>query len=309
MIYEHSATDFKVLVDATTANSVRTLNTQLFATGLRTSQADYEHLRSLPGSRVAEEFLLHSRLRRGDAQTGLSVLNYFSEEAQAMLRLLDRGEAHGQECIPLPKSAPLDMSLEAVILRRRSVRDFDGSPLSFDALAAIIRAACGRTGTSALGNAREGIVQRSSPSGGALYPIALHVCAIGIDGLARGLYIFDVHRDSLWRTDGGAAVDAVLGSFAFPGQVISETEAAALCLLVARPWRSMRKYGHRGMRYVFLEAGAMAEHLALAATALGVGSVHCASFYDDEAHEALDIDGVYEALVHGMFLGNVNRTA
>jgi SagB-type dehydrogenase family enzyme len=77
-----------------------------------------------------------------------------------------------------------------------------------------------------------------------------------------------------------------------------------LLLLVGRPWRSMRKYGARGMRHVFLEAGAMAEHVHLAATALGLGSVDCSSVYDDEAHEALGMDGLYEALLHVVVVGS-----
>jgi len=41
----------------------------------------------------------------------------------------------------------------------------------------------------------------------------------------------------------------------------------------------------------------------LAAAALGIGSVDSSSFYDDEVHEALGFDGVFEALVHAQVLG------
>jgi nitroreductase len=52
-----------------------------------------------------------------------------------------------------------------------------------------------------------------------------------------------------------------------------------------------------------LEAGAIAEQIALACVALGVGSVDSSSFYDDEVHEALGIDGESEAVVHLVVLG------
>ena len=58
------------------------------------------------------------------------------------------------------------------------------------------------------------------------------------------------------------------------------------------------------MRYVFLEAGAIAEHISLAAAALGLGDVHFGSFYDDEAHQALRVDGLYEALIHSVLIGS-----
>jgi SagB-type dehydrogenase family enzyme len=115
--------------------------------------------------------------------------------------------------------------------------------------------------------------------------------------------VYDPHSDQLWERGDDHDVDALLDGLALPGQVITEKTAACVFLLVGRPWRSMRKYGDRGMRYVFLEAGAIAEHIHLTATALGLGSVDCGSFYDDEAHESLEVDGVYEALIHAVFLG------
>jgi SagB-type dehydrogenase family enzyme len=72
---------------------------------------------------------------------------------------------------------------------------------------------------------------------------------------------------------------------------------------VARPWRSMRKYGSRGVRYVFVEAGAIAQCVHLAAEALGVGTVDCASVYEDEAGDVMGIDGLFEQLVHTVVVG------
>jgi hypothetical protein len=37
--------------------------------------------------------------------------------------------------------------------------------------------------------------------------------------------------------------------------------------------------------------------------ALGFGSLDCASFYDDEVHEAMNLDGLYQALVHTVIVG------
>jgi SagB-type dehydrogenase family enzyme len=65
----------------------------------------------------------------------------------------------------------------------------------------------------------------------------------------------------------------------------------------------MRKYGNRGLRFLFLEAGAMAQNIHLACEALGLGSFDCASVYDDEVHEALGIDGLHESLLHTVIIG------
>jgi nitroreductase len=57
------------------------------------------------------------------------------------------------------------------------------------------------------------------------------------------------------------------------------------------------------MRHALLEAGAIAAHINLAAAALGLGSVDCSSLFDDEVHEALGVDGIYEAVVHAVVVG------
>ncbi len=283
-----SSIEIRIAIKAAAANSARRVNPSIVATGLRSHAARYDALSDLPQPRSAEEFLVNSRLRRGDFEMGTSVMGYFTEQAAAMLSLLGREATEGGPHAPLPDSVKLDVTLGDAIRHRCSVRSYSGEAMAVSHLATILRAARGRG---------------STPSGGGLYPVDLHVAALRVTGLPRGVYAFDPDRDELRQTQAEAGADALLDALAFPGQVISERGAAAVCLLVGRPWRSMRKYGDRGMRYVFLEAGAIAEHINLAAVALGLGSVDCGSFYDDEVHEALDVDGVYEALIHAVFLG------
>ena len=295
--------DPRLATDAVVANSLRPANPSIVSTGLRTHASRYDALRLVSGGRVAEEFLINSRLRRGDVEMGLSSLSYFTEQAVAMLSLLGREERRGSHCVSLPKSVELPMNLGEVIRRRRSVRAYSGDAMPLVYLATIMRAACGITEHTAGRDDVPGLALRSTPSGGALYPLDLHIAALHVEDLPRGLYVYDPHRDELWQRGDEGGIHVLLEALALPGQVITETQASAVCLVVGRPWRSMRKYGDRGMRYVFLEAGAMAEHITLAAVALGFGSVHCASFYDDEVHEGLEVDGLYEALIHSVVLG------
>lgn len=303
MTQDNHNIDSRLAIDAVTANNLRPANPSIGSTGLGTHASRYDALRNASGGRVAEEFLINSRLRRGDVEMGLSVASYFSEQAVAMLSLLGREDRRGSHCLSLPKSVELHMNLGEVIRRRRSVRTYSGDAMPLAYLATIIRAACSITGRTAEEDSVSGYAFRSTPSGGALYPIDLYVAALHVEGLPRSLYVYDPCRDELWQTGDDGMVNALLEALALPGRVITEKQASAVCLLVGRPWRSMRKYGDRGMRYVFLEAGAMAEHINMAAVALGLGSVDCGSFYDDEVHEALEVDGLYEALIHSVFLG------
>jgi SagB-type dehydrogenase family enzyme len=202
----------------------------------------------------------------------------------------------------LPESIPLRMALGESIRRRRSVRRYTGDPLPLAYLATICRASCGVT-VVADGGEGPPLALRSAPSAGGLYPIELHVVALRVEGLPLGVFAYDPRRDLLWQSADEDAARAVDAAVAAPEEMIMRSAACAIALLIARPWRVMRKYGARGMRHVMHEAGAISEHVHLASVALGVGSVDCASLYDDEVHEALGIDGLFEALVHGIFLG------
>ena len=51
----------------------------------------------------------------------------------------------------------------------------------------------------------------------------------------------------------------------------------------------MWKYGQRGYRYVWIEAGHLAQNLYLVSGALGLASVALGGFFDDEADALLGV--------------------
>jgi len=195
------------------------------------------------------------------------------------------------------------MSVSEAIRQRRSVRTYTGEPVPLSWVATLAFAAEGVTHTTASGDSGVEMALRSAPSAGALYPVELRLAALRVTDLACAVYAYDAQRHELVTVGDETALDGLMESLAVADEIVMCSQAALVCLFVARPWRSMRKYGPRGMRHVFIEAGAMAENVNLAAVALGLGAVDCSSVYDDEAHEALGIDGVYEAVVHAQVLG------
>lgn len=58
--------------------------------------------------------------------------------------------------------------------------------------------------------------------------------------------------------------------------------------------RVLWKYGPRGYRFVHMDAGIVASHAYLVATALRLRTCAVAAFQDDLANELLDIDGASE---------------
>lgn len=53
--------------------------------------------------------------------------------------------------------------------------------------------------------------------------------------------------------------------------------------------RTTVKYGDRGIRYVYMEAGHTAQNLCLQATAMDLGTVTVGAFYDGQVKEVLNL--------------------
>jgi SagB-type dehydrogenase family enzyme len=223
-----------------------------------------------------------------------------------MLSLAERTSHPPDSTFQLPESVPLRMDLGDAIRQRRSHRLYTGDPLPLDYLATVVRCAVGYTGQAEVDLASGAQVTlnfRATPSGGRLLPVQLYIAVLNVTRLQKGLYSYDPLNDCLHQVGARPVVDKLLSAFATSEELLSVSRASALLLLTAKPWRTMRKYGPRGMRLVFMEAGYIAQNIHLAATALGFGTVDCASIYDDEADEALSLDGTFETLVHAVVIG------
>jgi SagB-type dehydrogenase family enzyme len=284
------------------ANSFRTVEPRIAATGFRTNALRQDGGRHGVDPDPAGEFLANSRLLRRDAEFDTSVSAFFTGWGAAVVSLLDLGGRRGLPEIRLPEPLALPMTFGETFRRRRSVRLYTGDAMPLQYLGTILHAACGVTGELPTADGAS-VAVRSTPSAGALYPVEVHVVALQVDGLRAGTFVYDARGHRLWDTGGTEQVEGVLAALAAPDEVIAAREACAIFLLVARPWRSMRKYGARGLRHVFLEAGAIAEHVNLASVALGLGSVDCSGVYDDEVDDVLGLDGFHETLVHVVVVG------
>jgi SagB-type dehydrogenase family enzyme len=304
---DKETTDHWVANTAAYANLFKEVAPWVQSTGFRTNALRYSTISQFNDGRIAEDFLINSRLVRCDRESDASIASYFSDAAIAMLSKLGQEEDSGLPVLSLPESIGLHLELGEAIARRRSIRSYTGDKLGLDYVATILRSAAGITGVAevdlALGG--ESLLRfRATPSAGGLYPIDLYVVALKVADLDRGIYRYNPNKDELVQVRASSAVEHLIESLAAPDEVISIRQANAVFLLVGQPWRSMRKYGARGMRFLFLEAGAIAENINLATMALGFGSLDCASFYDDEVHEAMNLDGLYQTLVHTVIVGH-----
>jgi SagB-type dehydrogenase family enzyme len=198
--------------------------------------------------------------------------------------------------VDLGPSAPLTMTLGETISSRRSTRSFAATPLPLPALAALLRAGYGVTGTVEARDASQPV--RAAPSGGALYPLELTVVARRVEGLPPGVYHFDPLDDTLEQLREGAAPIAATTPFADVAGA-----AAAVIVVSGVFWRSRFKYGLRGYRFVLLEAGHVVQNILLAGASLGLATLPLGGFYDRRADELIEVDGVDESALYLVCLG------
>ena len=67
--------------------------------------------------------------------------------------------------------------------------------------------------------------------------------------------------------------------------------------------RSKWKYDQRAYRYVYLDAGHIAQNLALAAVSLGLGTCQIGALYDEEVNTLISVDGEEESVVYMSAVG------
>ena len=179
--------------------------------------------------------------------------------------------------IPLPKpNQDGTISLEQAIAARRSRRDFSSKSLTLEQIGQLTWAAQGK-------DAKSGY--RTTPSAGATYPLELFV--VTGDGIFR--YLLDEHSlETLTDQD----IRAELASAAWGQEFV---EAAPLTLVFAAQFaRTTKRYGQRGIRYVYMEAGHAAQNVHLQAESLGLGSVAVGAFDDAAVSKVLSLPDYLE---------------
>lgn len=197
---------------------------------------------------------------------------------------------------PLPRPSELGASLGAALATRRSARAFAREPLGGGALAALLRAGYGVSGTlDHAGDWEQPL--RSSPSAGALYPLDLYVSVVRVDGLTPGLYRYEPLENGLEPLGGGSRVAEAT---AYPELA---ADAGAVVVITATFWRSRFKYGQRAYRFALLEAGHVAQNLLLAAAALELAAVPLGGFFDYALDDLLGLDGVNRSSLYLVCVG------
>jgi SagB-type dehydrogenase family enzyme len=143
---------------------------------------------------------------------------------------------------------------------------------------------------------------RTAPAAGNRHPVELYVAAGAIAGLESGLYHFAPDVFGLEELSAGDCRPAVAKAAGAP-------EAAAVLVLTGIPWRTAWKYGERGLRYVYWDAGAVLANILTVAEAHGVRARVLLGFVDSALSRQLGIDGTAEFPIAVVTLGGTDSPA
>lgn len=135
---------------------------------------------------------------------------------------------------------------------------------------------------------------RTAMSAGNLHPIEVYVVAGdgAVDGLDAGVYHFSPLEFALTPLRDGDHRDA------------ADVDAPAAIVLTGIPWRTTWKYGERGWRHLYWDAGTMLANILATADAHGMDHETMLGFDDETVAGLLGIDGVSEMPLALVFLGS-----
>jgi SagB-type dehydrogenase family enzyme len=180
------------------------------------------------------------------------------------------------------------VSFTEAVKKRKSTRTFSTQPLSKVDLAFLLWASTGIQRTE------QGYDFRVAPSAGALYPIETYIAANNVEELTQGIYHYNIKNHLLEEIKLGN-FGGKLAHSALDQEMCADSSVVFIWTGVFR--RSKWKYLQRAYRYIYLDAGHIAENLALAAVSINCGSCNVGAFFDDEINSIVDIDGIEESTI------------
>lgn len=209
----------------------------------------------------------------------------------------------GSERVELPgRDFDMGVPLGAVLRERQSMREYSLQPLDLAVLGQLLYASYGLRGHREVEG--QWTDDRFAPSAGGLYPLELYVAVQSVDGLPDGVYHYDARAHQLELRRSGAVHGDLVG-ITFGQEMIRDVNLVVVISAIFH--RTMWKYGQRGYRYIWLDAGHLGQNLYLCATALGLGAVAIGGFFDDELNALLGLPPGEEEAIYLVCVGQVEE--
>ncbi|MCP4663202.1 MAG: SagB/ThcOx family dehydrogenase [bacterium] len=207
-------------------------------------------------------------------------------------------EYHHVPLVELPETDPASTTLGEALAQRLSCRQFGGPRLGTDDVSGLLRASYGVKDQVRL----QGMVfsERPVPSGGACFPIELYLLVRQVEGIGPGVYHYGARRHRLEQLRGPLPWNLLAGLFMDQPYLL---RADMIIVLTAVVHRTLLRYGDRGFRFIWIEAGHVAQNLNLVGAAMGLGTLDLGGFFDDPLAALLGLDPEAEIPLYGVAVG------
>ncbi len=184
----------------------------------------------------------------------------------------------GGKMISLPKpKIKGEKSLEEVLNKRRSIREYSNKPISLAELSQLLWSAQGITSPRGF---------RTAPSAGATYPLEILVVIGNVENLQAGVYRYIPSSHSLTIVANGDKRKELFNTALSQDMIL---EAPCSIIITAIYERTTRRYGERGIRYVHNEVGHVSQNVSLQAEALKLKTVVIGAFHDEQVSKVLNL--------------------
>lgn len=199
----------------------------------------------------------------------------------------------------LPKPSDIDLGscgIRNIIEARRSVREYSEESLTLKELSWLLWCTQG---------VKE-IVDRPAtlrtvPSAGARHPFETYLLVNRVEGLKPGLYRFLAIDHKLLEVNLDEGLVNKVAEANWSVEMLKKS--GVIFIWVAVQYRMTYRYGNRGYRYMYLDAGHVCQNLYLSAEAVGFGVCAVGGFYDDRINCLLNLDGDEQFVIYMATVG------
>lgn len=184
--------------------------------------------------------------------------------------------------LPVPGEAG---GLTGLLMARRSMREYSAGDLTLPELGRLLWAGQGVSHSSE---------KRTAPSPHALYPLSLFLVAAEVAAVEAGLYAYLPRAHALDPVGYGdlrkELYDAALEDQPWVRDCAALIVVAGDVAGAEAEFSGQPPDGKRGRRYIYMEAGAVAQNIALQAAELALGTVLVGGFDDHLVKRCLGIE-------------------
>lgn len=155
-------------------------------------------------------------------------------------------------------------------------------------------------GSKQINTGKSAMTKRNAPSAGGLYPIELFFFAQKVDQIPDGLYYFDSPKHEIVLLNERIRYEEVADCFVSQDPIINKNLIFFFCPIFSK---TVFKYHNRGFRFVFMEAGHIAQNLLLVATSLQRQAIPVCGYFEYKLDQLLRLDGHEFSCVYTLGVG------